>query len=197
MPEKDHPIQPPGEESPTDPPAAVQWMMQQAAAGQSAETTPVPRSSLWAEPPAGSTAVKLAAREQRASEALRGNARLTQGLPDEAADTLMTLGLDMARLVVRDTAELDDIAAEDILQPRIRAVRRLMMAVARATDPAIVEAPAEWVEQAAVALGDRFTPPDEVAAAAFGGGWRALRGRPADQIAVLRRFIEEHTGPGA
>jgi hypothetical protein len=137
----------------------------------------------------------LAAREQRIDDALRGNARLVEGLPGEAAGVLLALGLDIARLVVRDTAELDDASAEDVLQPRVRAVRRLMMAAARATGPDEASVtPAEWLEQAAIALGDRFTPPDELAAAAFGGAWRALRGRPAEQITALRRFIEDHAG---
>jgi hypothetical protein len=177
-------------------------MMQQAAAGQSAgqsaQTAPEPRSALWVEPPGGSTALELAAREQRIDHALRGNARLVEGLPDDAAGSLLALGLDMARLVVRDTAELDDTTAEDIIQPRVRAVRRLMMAAARAAGPSAEPVnPSEWLGQAAIALGDRFTPPDELATAAFGGGWLALAGRPADQIAALRRFIEDHTGHGA
>jgi hypothetical protein len=194
MTDPERPDEPQAEETADDPPAAVQWMMQQAAAGQSAQTAPSPRSALWAAPPDGSTAMELAAREQRIEDALRGNARLVEGLPDEAAGALLALGLDMARLVVRDTAEMDDVAAEDVLQPRVRAVRRLMMAAARAAGPDEASVtPAEWLEQAAIALGDRFAPPDELATAAFGGAWRALRGRPANQIAALRRFIEDHS----
>lgn len=198
MTDLERPDDPPAEETPNDPPAAVQWMMQQAAAGQSAQATPAPRSALWAAPPGGATALEPAAREQRIDDALRGNARLTEGLPGEAADSLMALGLDMARLIVRDTVELDNASAEDVLQPRVRAVRRLMMAAARATGPDEASVtPAEWLEQAAIALGDRFAPPDELAAAAFGGAWRALQGRPADQIAALRRFIEDHSSDHA
>jgi hypothetical protein len=187
-------VEPQEEETPTDPPAAVQWMMQQAEAGQSAQAAPVPRSALWVAPAEGSTALALAAREGRVADALRGNDRLVEGLSGEAADALLGLGLDMGRLVVRDTTGLDDATAEDILQPRIRAVRRLMMAAARAAGAGEAAVrPSEWTEQAAIALGDRFKPPGELAAAAFGGAWRALHGRPADQIAALRRFIEDHT----
>ena len=68
-------------------------------------------------------------------------ARLTEGLDGDAAETLMALGLDMGRVIVRDTGGLDDATAEDVLQPRVRAVRRLMMAAGQAT--ASTEAPAE------------------------------------------------------
>ncbi len=184
---------PPDEEQAADPPDAVQWMMQQAAAGQSQQAAPVPPSALGFAPAGGSTAQTLAAREQRVRDALLGNARLTENLPDEAAQSLMELGLDLARQVVRATNELGDRAAEDFIQPRVRAVRRLMMAAAQAARPGEAAAtPQESLEQAAIALGDRFLPPDELEAAAFNGGWQALHGRPADQVAALRRFIEEH-----
>jgi hypothetical protein len=185
----------PDEEKPVDPPDAVQWMMKQAAAGQSNQAAPVPPSARGFAPAGGSAAEMLAAREQRVRDALLGNDRLTENLPGEAARSLMDLGLDLARLVVQDTNELDDRAAEDIIQPRVRAVRRLMMSAARAAQPGEASAtPQDWLEQAAIALGDRFRRPDELEAAAFDGGWRALHGRPADQVAALRRFIEEHTG---
>lgn len=178
------------EESPTDPPAAVQWMMQQAAAGQSAATLPVATGDRLANSlTAGDAEKALATRQQRVAGALRGNERLTAGLSGDAADALMAWGLDMAKAVVADTAGLDDAAAEDVLQSRVRAVRRLMMAAAAATgDPAD---PAEWLAQAAVALGDRFTPPDAAQQVALATQWRALAGRPGEQIAALRRFIEQ------
>jgi hypothetical protein len=192
MTDDDRPIQP-DEETPADPPAAVQWMMEQAAAGQSAQSGPVPNWGMSLAPASGSAAARLSARERRVRDALLGNARLTGDLPGEAAQTLLDLGLDMARLVVQDTAGLEDGAAEEILQPRVRAVRRLLMAASRATAPAEEpEDTSEWMEQAAIALGEHFNPPDALAAAAFGGGWQALQGRPAEQIAALRRFIEDH-----
>ena len=187
----------PDDDSPADPPAAVQWMMQQAAAGQSAGIAPPATSAdRWPTLAPGSQEAALAAREGRIRDALRGNERLTAGLGGDAAEGLMALGLDMARLVVHDTAGLDDTAAEDVLQPRVRAVRRLMMAAAGGTTTNSVETPtetADWLEQAAVALGDHFTPPDTAETVAFRGRWRSLLGRPSEQIAVLRRFIEDHT----
>ncbi len=183
------------EETPeaADPPAAVQWMMQQAAAGQSAAALP----PNWDEWDASGRALlsadtALAARRRRIDDALRGNARLTEGLSGEAAAALLALGLDMAQIVVADTGGLDDAVAEDILQPCVRAVRRLMMAAARATGPdAEPVAIEEWLQQGAVALGDRFRPPDGAAVEEVRRQWPALADQPTGQIALLRRFIEQ------
>lgn len=191
MSEKDRTNESAAEEAASDPPAAVQWMMQQAAAGQSAASLPVAAGDRLANSLAPGDAEKaLAARRQRVADALRGNDRLTAGLSGEAAEALEEWGLALARDVVSDTAGLDDAAAEDVLQPRVRAVRRLMMAAAAATsaDPAD---PDEWLAQAAVALGDRFAPPDAAQQAALATQWRSLAGRPGEQIATLRRFIEQ------
>ncbi|CUS03690.2 protein of unknown function [Candidatus Promineifilum breve] len=181
------------EETTADPPAAVQWMMQQAAAGLSAASLPGALDERLAAAPQPTEAT-LAARQQRVADALRANDRLTAGLPDDAATALLDLGLAMAGQVVADTAELDDAAAEDVLQPRARAVRRLMMAATEAatlpTPPA--DAVAEWTRQAAVALGDHFAPPDPAAERALADAWRAA-GQPTGRIAALRRFIEEHS----
>lgn len=195
MDDKERPGAPvPDEESP-DTPAAVQWMMQQAAAGQSAAILP-PGAGALAVPglAPGLAEAALAARDKRVADALRGNDRLTEGLDGDAAAALMDWGLDMGRIVVRDTAGQSDAAAEDILQPRVRAVRRLMMAVAQATRPAAEVDPAGWLEQAIIALGDHMTPVDGERQEALRQEWLALSGRPRDQIAVLRRFIDPPGG---
>lgn len=179
-------------DTPADPPAAVQWMMQQAAAGLSAASLPVASGDRLANSLAPGDAEKaLTARRQRVADALRGNDRLTARLSGDAADALMAWGLALSQTVVSDTAGLDDAAAEDVLQPRVRAVRRLMMAAAEATTGSDPADPTEWLAQAAVALGDRYAPPDASQQAALQAQWRALAGRPADQIAALRRFIEQ------
>ncbi len=191
MDETDRPTEQPEETA--APPAAVQWMMQQAAAGQSAASLPPALDDRLAAAPQPTEAA-LAAREQRVADALRANKRLTAGLPGDAAAALLDLGLEMAGRVVADTTELDDTAAEDLLQPRARAVRRLMMAAAEAAPlPAPpAESMTEWTRQAAIALGDRFVAPDPTAESALSATWRAA-GQPAERIAALRRFIDDHT----
>lgn len=192
MDEKERPTEETEEEA-GDPPAAVQWMMQQAAAGLSSASLPAVADDRLAIAPASPEAT-LAARQQRVAEALRANERLTAGLPGDAAAALLDMGLALAGQVVADTAELADAAAEDVLQPRARAVRRLMMAAAEAAPrPAPpTEATAEWTRQAAIALGDRFAPPDAAAERSLTAEWRAA-GRPVDRIAALRRFIDAHS----
>lgn len=194
MQDDDRPIEPDEEEPNVEPPAAVQWMMQQASPGQSAATGPLlDVTGPWPALTSGSSERALAARESRVQDALRGNDRLIAGLDTTTSEALLGLGLDMGRAIVQDTAGLSDAAAEEILQPRVRAVRRLMMAAVDAVRPDEGDAkPGEWLRQAALALGDRYVAPDPKETAAFEKRWRALHGKPAEQVAALRRFIEEH-----
>lgn len=196
MDEKDKPA-PTNDEAENETPAAVQWMMQQASAGQSSLALPSPVDDLPVPALAPfSTERQLAEREQRIADALQGNDRLTDGLPGEAAQSLLEWGLELARNIVRDTAGLADAAAEDILQPRVRAVRRLMMAVGQATGNIDESTDFDaWLKQAAIALGDRFSPPDMVQAEDLRQQWRALTGQPQMQIALLRDFIEQLAKP--
>lgn len=188
----DHTTEPEDSPPPAETPVAVQWMMQQVSAGQSAA---LPVSAFIPPGPALAPDVEesvLAARQQRIADALRGNGRLIEGLPAAAAESLLALGLHLAGRIVNETADLDDVAAEDILQPHIRAVRRLMMVTGQATGPARGDiAPAELLKQAAVALGDRYAPPGEEETLAFRERWRALFGQPVEQIAALRQFIDQ------
>lgn len=183
------------EEPQGDPPAAVQWMMQQAAASQAAPALPAPVEKLpvLALAPAAEDR-RMVEREKRIAGALRGNDRLTEGLSGAAADSLLEWGLDLARGVVGDTAGLADEAAENILQPRVRAVRRLMMAVGQAIDG--MEASTgfdSWLEQAAIALGDHFAPPTAAQTQDLHRQWQALTGRPEKQIALARGFVDQLT----
>lgn len=187
------------DENAAGPPAAVEWMMQQAES-QLPLALPAARSDLLAasaDLPDSTPAVPDAvppARRRRVDDALRGNPRLTAGLPAAAADALLALGLDMARAIVDDTAGLDDAAAEDVLQPRVRAVRRLMMTAAETAGTDVDEDDvAGWAYQASVALGNHFRPADAAAESALAGTWRDAVDLPADRIAALRRFIEAHT----
>lgn len=198
MEEKARPCSPENDDTAPDTPAAVDWMAQQAAADKPLESPPALPAGMAVPALAPETsAVSLAAREKRVADALRGNDRLTEGLPAPAAGALMEWGLELARVVVNDTAGLNDSAAEDVLQPRVRAVRRLMMAAARATDPVADIEPAEWLKQAAVVLGGRYSPVDQAREAALRQKWRSLAGRPQEQIAALRQFIEKLSGTGS
>ena len=193
MQDKDKPDSTEESRTPNDSPAAVQWMMQQAAAGQSALALPASAGepAVAALAPT-STDATLAARQQRIADALRGNERLIEGLPADAAESLLAWGLELAREIVRDTAGLDDAAAEDVLQPRVRAVRRLMMAAGRATNPAEGSPEVEeWLKQAAIALGDQFKPPPRTQEQDLWQQWQAQSGQPGRQIAVLRYFIDQ------
>ncbi len=206
MHEHDKPTDP---EAPHDAPAAAQWMKQQAAAHEDkGEDTPRALSPGDSSAPAllpapgapsgaGPQPKSLAERERRVVSGLVGNRQVTEGLEESAARELLAWGVDVVRAIVGDTAGLDDAAAEDVLQPRVRATRRLMMSVGKAlNEPDAADEHLEAAtQQAAVALGERFAPPPQAELLAFRRRWRAQQDRPTEQIAGLRRLVDSSTRP--
>lgn len=74
----------------------------------------------------------LRQRISRAAESILGNERLTADLDDSAAQELLDWGLSVARQIAQGTAGVaDDEQAEQAMYPRLRATRRLMRAVNR------------------------------------------------------------------
>lgn len=189
MPDHDQPADP---NAPRHVPAAAQWMRQQADAREEPDAAPraLLPTSTEAPPPKS-----LAEREQRVVGGLVGNRQVTEGLNDAEARELLAWGVDVARAIVGDTAGLDDAAAEDVLQRRVRATRRLMMSVGKAVNEpdAADEHLDAATQQAAVALGDRFASPPEADLLAFRRRWRAQQGRPLEQIASLRQLVDSST----
>ena len=183
MPDKP-PFDPPEAPDPAELPPAAQWMMAQAAAAHSA---PPERAA------AELSFTPLAQRRERVVGGLRGNEKLTAGLGTAAAAVLTEWGAAMGRHVVAETDGLDDAAAEEILQTRVRAARQLMMSVARAAadPPPPGVAPLDDALRAADAVyGRRYAAPGREAVGRALAHWAAGVGRPAQQIAGLRAFVE-------
>ncbi|HCB48294.1 MAG: hypothetical protein AMJ56_06060 [Anaerolineae bacterium SG8_19] len=65
-------------------------------------------------------------RVEKAANNILGDERLTAGLDDEVADFLLDWGLALAKAVAADTGGLNDEDAKEIMQPRIRATKRLL-----------------------------------------------------------------------
>jgi len=113
--------------------------------------------------------------------------------PERAAAALVEWGAAMGRHVVAETDGLDDAAAEELLQTRVRAVRQLMVSVARAAaDPPPPGATplADVLRGADVVYGQHYAAPGRDAVGRALAHWAADAGRPAEQIAGLRAFIE-------
>jgi hypothetical protein len=185
----DDPTQDPPD--PAELPPAAQWMMAQAAAAQS---QPPERAA------ADLSFTPLPQRRERVLGGLRGNEKLTAGLGTAAAAALTEWGAAMGRHVVAETDGLDDAAAEELLQTRVRAIRQLMMSVARAAaDPPPPGATplADALRAADVVYGQRYDAPGRDAVGRALAYWAAGAGRPAEQIAGLRAFIEGQLRPEA
>lgn len=68
----------------------------------------------------------LSFRVEQAADSILGDERLTAGLDDETADFLLDWGLELVTAAVTDTDGLDDEEAREILQPRIKATKRML-----------------------------------------------------------------------
>ena len=73
--------------------------------------------------------VEIGARVQRVIEELTGNEALLEMLETEAATELLDWGIEMATSPVKRTEGMDDADAEQILLPRLKAVRQVMRSV--------------------------------------------------------------------
>ncbi|MBE2223185.1 MAG: hypothetical protein IAF02_16705 [Anaerolineae bacterium] len=68
-------------------------------------------------------------RRNQAASSILENERLTADLDDDAADSLLQWGLALTEKVVQDSQNLDDVAAEEAMYAPMKAVRKLMQAV--------------------------------------------------------------------
>jgi hypothetical protein len=66
------------------------------------------------------------ARIQNAYAEITGNESLLEMLDTDAATAMLAWGKSLAALTIQQTQDLDDAAAEEVLAPRLRAVRQTM-----------------------------------------------------------------------
>jgi len=71
----------------------------------------------------------LEQRTQRVAQSILENESLTADLDDPQAQALLDWALERAGTVAQSTAGLDDAEAEELMVPRLRALRRLMRQV--------------------------------------------------------------------
>ena len=70
-------------------------------------------------------------RINHAAESILENERLTAGLDDKSAQTVIDWGLACAKAIMTNTVGLDDEEAEALTYPQLRATRRLMRSVSK------------------------------------------------------------------
>lgn len=72
---------------------------------------------------------ELSSRVQRVVEEMMGNEALLEMLETDAASEMLNWGIDMATSLVKKTNEMDDLAANLALLPRLKAVRQSMRSI--------------------------------------------------------------------
>jgi hypothetical protein len=137
---------------------------------------------------------ELEERVKLAVQSILENESLTGDLDDEAAQALLDWGVACVRRIALETAGLDDGAAEASMASRLRATRRLMRRVS-----AWVSAPpcamqtgilSDIAAQAAIIYGTAFNPVDEHRLAAVAELYARSTCSKAGLIARLRAMLE-------
>jgi hypothetical protein len=140
----------------------------------------------------------LERRAQRAAESLMDNESLTEGLDTEAANILLSWGIEHARNIAWDTSEvLDEEQAQTIMYLRLRALRRMMSLVTtliccQASLDAAGRANSleQIIAQAGTVYGPDFNAPDETRLASL---LQAPLNPPEAWIASLRAMLDNKT----
>ena len=73
--------------------------------------------------------VDVEARIQRAISEITGNEALLGMLDEDAASEMLAWGIRMSKSIVSDTHDMDDLAADLALLPRLKAVRSSMRSI--------------------------------------------------------------------
>ena len=105
---------------------------------------------------------RIEQRLKREMEALYGNEGLTGDLDDQSAKPFLDWAEDHVRQIVGGTAELEDAAADEVIYPRMKAMRR----IARYVNQALSDQGEPYdlaekiVAQARILYGKAFVEPD-------------------------------------
>lgn len=171
-----------------DIPPAAQWM-----ADMAAQSPPTTDSAIVTQPdlPVSS----LEDRHQRISSSLRSSKKLLPAMAAETREALLAWGEEIAWTIVMVTEGMDDAAAEDILQPRIRALRRLLQRVGQMiANPEEFEADSirYIAKQVGLMTGqDVLSQVTDQIVADVWSAWQQEAGAPLAQIEIMRRFVAE------
>jgi hypothetical protein len=107
----------------------------------------------------------IESRVSKVAESILENEALTSNLDDNAADLFLNWAIAKGEMIARSTIGLDDFLAEEVMYPRLKALRRIARYIGQwvigSGDPReLVE---KIIEQARLLYGEDFVEPDPVA----------------------------------
>jgi hypothetical protein len=153
------------------------------------------RASIPPAPPESRPTSDLTASRRRAAETILQNERLTEGLDDATAQALLDWGLSLADRAVQNSAKLDDAVAEEDLEMRLQAVRRLMRRVrywlANGADIGAQQAAellSDIIQQTTLIYHD-YTPPGDAQSAQFLNTWDTTVEQPRELLTELQGLL--------
>jgi len=106
----------------------------------------------------------IESRVSKVAESILENEALTSNLDDDAADQFLNWAISKGEMIARSTIGLDDILAEEVMYPRLKALRRIARYIGQwvtgSGEPRdLVE---KIIEQARLIYGEEFDEPDPV-----------------------------------
>jgi hypothetical protein len=108
----------------------------------------------------GST-VDISARQRRAAERILENESIREGIDDSGASALLNWGVECAKRIVGDTADLDDEdEAEEASYPRMRALRQLLEDVKSLVRPELLPSEGETLLEEIIEFASAIYGPD-------------------------------------
>jgi hypothetical protein len=146
---------------------------------------------------------EVMARIKRAAESILTNESLTADLDDETAQILLDWGVAWAESIAGATAGLEETEAETLVEPRLRAVRKLLRLAQNwlANRPEGSEAQAaqleKIIEQATIIFGQDFVLPDNDQLVRWVQQQLASIDDPAELARQIRQLLEDLNSPPA
>jgi hypothetical protein len=111
---------------------------------------------------------RIERRINQAVASLMQNEALMEDLETEAASTLLDWGSQQIHYIIAETGELDDAYAEEMMYPRMRALRQMMrqvnnLASGRAGTDRVMRAGIldQLIDSATLVYGPQYVPPDQ------------------------------------
>jgi hypothetical protein len=139
--------------------------------------------------------INISARQRRAAESILENESLREGLDDSGASALLNWGVQCAKRIVGDTADIeDDEEADEAAYPRMRALRQMLDDVKYLLKPDLLPSESETLRAEIVEFASTIYGPDaQIPQIDWETFTSSLANDNGEKIHALRALIENNS----
>ncbi len=146
--------------------------------------------------PSENASVNISARQRRAAESILENESLREGLDDSGASALLDWGVERAKQIAGDTADIeDDDEADEEAYPRMRALRQMLDDVKSLLRADLLPTEAETLSAEIADFAAKVYGPDAQLPQSI--DWETFNANPAadngEKINALRALFENNS----